>query len=81
MELVRHCVLLSIRRPLHLDAYLFGHHNAMFHVDWDLITFLAEASPAARSNIQLNTPITGFNETRTSTRRTHLKWMWPDATP
>ena len=44
MELVRHCVLLSIRRPLHLDAYLFGHHNAMFHVDWDLITFLQSNS-------------------------------------
>lgn len=42
MELTQHRVLLSIRRPVHFHAVSPGRHRAIFHLEWDIISFLLD---------------------------------------
>ena len=78
MDLVRHCIFLSIRRPSYFNPYSRGRFQARFRVGWDIPKFLCHYTCGNDQDLGSILAITGeAGNAYLSTIRSYLERTWP----
>src|SRR5436305_3016917 len=82
MELIRHRILLNVRRPVESECYSPGCCQVMFHVDWDVLRFLqTQYDIGITQDLGMVITITGRSvNAQLAMVYSYLKQTWPTHT-